>query len=349
MNDKASSLISLHNDKTILTIDLFGGAITNFHLKSIDINPLSFVFSKEQMPENNKDGVPYKGHFLCLGRWGEPSSDEINAGLPNHGQVANILWGLEKISAQNNLEMKALARLEGLRVNRKIILDEENPVFVVKEVVQNFGSLGRLYNIVQHPTLAAPFLDQDTIVDCNAGVGFDQAFYKQIGSNTLHWPFAKNDKQNEIDLRKSSQPYNAVFSFVIKKDDEHGWLTAFSPKHNLLFGYVWKRSDYPWIHLWQHYADDIIQYRGIEFGTAGIHQPFNEILNTASILFDEKTVAFIDAGESITKNYFSFIYNTDAECEEVEEINIVNDQIQIKTKNGADINFKSISKLRNGL
>ncbi|MEO8112631.1 MAG: hypothetical protein ABI594_21460 [Ginsengibacter sp.] len=349
MNVKAPSLVSLQNNKAILAIDLFGGAITDFHLKNIDTNPLSFVFSKEQMPENNKDGAPYQGHFLCLGRWGEPSAGEMKAGLPNHGQVANILWDVEKKSTQNTFQMKVTAPLEGLRVNRKIILDEENAVFAVKEIIQNFNPLGRLYNMVQHPTLAAPFLDETTIVDCNAGEGFDQACYKQIEYNNLHWPLVKDEKQNKIDLRKSSQPYNAVFSFVIKKEDEYGWITAFSCKQNLLFGYVWKRSDYPWIHLWQHYADGTIQYRGIEFGTAGIHQPFDEILNTAPTLFGEKTFAFIDAGESVSKNYFSFIYNTDAGCEGVENINIADDQIQIKTKNGADINFKSISTLINGL
>ena len=122
------------------------------------------------------------------------------------------------------------------------------------------------------------------------------------------------------------------FSFVVKNDDEYGWITAFSPKYNLLFGYMWKRSDYPWIHLWQHYTDGIIQYRGIEFGTAGIHQPFNEILNTSPILFGEKTYAFIDAGESVSKNYFSFIYETDPGFEGVENIKIINEQIQIKGK-----------------
>ncbi len=346
---KSHSLIKLGNNKTIVTIDLFGGAITDFHLKNSDTNPLSFVFSKEQMPANNKEGAPYQGHFLCLGRWGSPSAGEIKAGLSNHGQIANVLWNAEKNISQINLEMNATAPLEGLSIQRKIVLDEEQPVYAVKEVVNNMNSLGRLYNIVQHPALAAPFLDETTIIDCNASAGFDQAFYKDISNNTIQWPVAKDNNQNEIDLRKSSQPYNAVFSFIIKKDAEYGWITAFSPKHNLLFGYTWKRSDYPWIHLWQHYTNGIIQYRGLEFGTAGIHQPFNEILNTSTILFGEKTFAFIDAGEYISKKYFSFIYNTDPGFEGVKDIRILNDQIQIKAKKGADIIFKSLSKLINEL
>lgn len=332
-------MIKLGNNKSSLIIDPYGGAIINFKLNHININPLSFAFSKEQMPKNNKEGAPYKGHFLCLGRWGEPSAGEIKAGIPNHGQIANVLWNIKERKQPNILEMEATAPLEGLSIERKIILDKENPVYAVKEVVQNNNPLGRLYNMVQHPTLAEPFLDKTTIIDCNGSVGFDQALYKEISNNTLQWPSAKDNKQNKINLRKSVTPYNAVFSFVIKKGCEYGWITAFSPKHNLLFGYIWKRSDYPWIHLWQHYTDGIIQYRGIEFGTAGIHQPFNEILNTSLILFGEKTYAFIDAGESISKNYFSFIYETESGFEGVENIKIINEQIKIKGKKGESINL----------
>lgn len=125
MNLEAFSLITLENNKSIVTIDSFGGAIINFHLKDIAINPLSFAFSKEQMPVNNKAGAPYKGHFLCLGRWGEPSAGEINAGLPNHGQFANILWNIEETKQQNILKMNAAASLEGLCIERKIILDKK--------------------------------------------------------------------------------------------------------------------------------------------------------------------------------------------------------------------------------
>lgn len=344
MNTTISSVITLENNISSISIDLNGGAITDFHLKENNINPLSFAFSKEQMPENNKNGARYQGHFLCLGRWGEPSEGEIKAGMPNHGEFANIQWtGTEKNSTEVN--MQTTAKLEGLHVERKMILDENTSVFTVKEVVQNINPLGRLYNMVQHPTLAAPFLDNDVIVDCNGSVGFDQALYKDATNNMLHWPSVKDEKGISFDLSNPSVPYNSVFSFVVKQDCEYGWVTAYSPKYNLLFGYIWQRKDYPWMHLWQHWEGDKIKYRGIEFGTAGIHQPFKEILDTATSLFGEKTFAYIDAGETITKNYFSFIYHTEPGFDGVADIKISDDTIQIKTKTGADINLKLTPQL----
>lgn len=333
--------IYLENNSCSLTVDLFGGAITDFHLKNAaQINPLSFGFSKEQMPENNKNGAPYQGHFLCLGRWGFPSEGEIKSGLPNHGEAANIAW---TINSKTNLKltMQTTAKLEGLHVEREIKLNENNPVYSVKEVVQNINPLGRLYNMVQHPTLAAPFLNNKTIIDCNADKGFNQLLYKNVTKNILQWPIIKDEQGNSFDLRKPVINYNSVFSFVIKQDNEFGWITAYSPKYNLLFGYVWKCSDYPWIHLWQHFENDKIKYYGIEFGTAGIHQPFKEILNTSTELFGKKTFAYIDAGESVCKKYFSFIHSTEPNFTGVENITIENNTIDIQPKNSsAHINFK---------
>ena len=348
MNKAAASLLTLENDTSSVTVDLFGGAITDFHLKHSDINPLSFAFSKEQMPENNKNGAPYQGHFLCLGRWGLPSDGEIKAGIPNHGEVANILWAVTGKNS-NTLNMQTTAKLEGLYVERKIALEQNNPVFAVTENVTNINPLGRLYNMVQHPTLAAPFLDNETIVDCNADKGFDQAFYKNVADNILQWPHVKDEHGNSFDLRNSSTAYDAVFSFVVRPNDEYGWVTAYSSTNQLLIGYIWKRSDYPWIHLWQHLEKDKIKYRGIEFGTAGIHQPLKEILDTAATLFGEKTFAYLDAGECITKKYFSFIVNTNADFKGVETITIADNNMLIKTISDDPINFQLTPELFNEL
>lgn len=342
---EALRTIQLENEHSVVVIDPFGGAITDFYLKNVNINPLSFSFTKEQMPENNKAGAPYKGHFLCLGHWGEPSAGEKKSGLPNHGQFANILWNFKEPNEPGIIEMNATASMEGLSVKRKIILDNYSPLFLVDEIVQNINPLGRLYNMVQHPSLAAPFLNRTTIINCNASVGFDQALCKEVDHNTLQWPNVKDDKRNSFDLRKSMNPYNSVFSFIVNKQDKYGWLGAHSSEHNLLFGYIWKRSDYPWIHLWQHYHEGIIKYRGIEFGTAGIHQPFNEILNTSPILFGERTYAFIDAGECVSKNYLSFIYETADDYKGVEDIKIVDDGIRIKEINGDEINLDISTRL----
>src|SRR6478736_3595198 len=115
--------ISLENDACHVTIESFGGAITGFQLKdAAEINPLSFAFTQEQMPENNRKGAPYRGHFLCAGRWGLPSEGEIKSGLPNHGEAANIEWQTAKDN--HGISMQTTAGKEGLHIERTIELDK---------------------------------------------------------------------------------------------------------------------------------------------------------------------------------------------------------------------------------
>ena len=113
----------IHNEMASLTVNAFGGALIDFHLHNSKINPLSFRFTEDQMPANNKSGAPYQGHFLCLGRWGEPSVGEIKAGIPNHGHFANMMWTCS-LSDPETLNMHAESELEGLKVDRAIRLDK---------------------------------------------------------------------------------------------------------------------------------------------------------------------------------------------------------------------------------
>jgi hypothetical protein len=154
--------------------------------------------------------------------------------------------------------------------------------------------------------------------------------YKRANETKLHWPFAIDTMQNKLNLRSPAMPYNAVFSFVVQPGDKYGWITAYSPVHQVVIGYVWKRNDYPWIHLWQHWDDGALQYRGMEFGTAGIHQPFKEILETDVALFGEKTVAYIDAGEKISKSYLCFLQEVEIDFKGVESIQIKDGFLKIQ-------------------
>ena len=328
----AETKITTQNKAASLTVDLFGGAFVDFHLKKGEINPLSFKFSADQMPVNNRAGAPYQGHFLCLGRWGPPSEGEIKAGLPNHGQVANILWKRKETNRERILQMQAIAELEGLHIDRTIQLDEESPVYLVKEEVTNINPLGRFYNMVQHPTLCSPFLDESTIVDCNAKKGFNQAFDRKPEELTSKWPLGKTEALSLINLRSPDNPYNSVFSFITDQEEKFSWITAYSLTNRMILGYLWKRNDYPWIHLWQHWKQNKIKYRGIEFGTAGIHKPFKEILSISSEIFGEKTTGYLDAGEKVTRGFLSFITKVPEGFEGVSRVNVTNDGIEIKSK-----------------
>ena len=319
--------IQLQNKTSLLEVDLHGGAITDFYLKENPVNPLSFRFSKEQMPENNKAGAVYQGHFICAGRWGEPSAGEIKAGIPNHGEPANIDWNMVEHN-DAALTMETTASLEGLHVLRNITMHDANAIFHVTETITNTNSLGRLYNVVQHPTIAAPFLNETTVINCNASTGFDYHHANKPEEKKQTWHQAIDANNNSFNLQNPQQEYNSVFSFIVNSNDEYGWITAYSPSHKLVLGYIWARKDYPWINLWQHFENGSIKYRGLEFGTTGLHMPFKNIIeNNTFKVFNESTVAYIDAGESVTKEYACFLFPVEAGFRSIDRIEIHNEII----------------------
>ena len=344
--------INLQNNIASLEVDLFGGAITKFQLHQLQINPLSFQFTKEQMPANNKAGAAYQGHFLCAGRWGEPSAGEIQTGIPNHGEPVNILWHF-KNKTEQSLQMQVYSSKEELLVARNLQLSKSHASFTVKETVTNKNILGRLFNIVQHPTIAAPFLNEHTIVNCNADKGFEYRNGNAPEEHLVQWSRVLDDAGNEFDLRNSNHVFNSVYSFIVNPNEKYGWITAYSPMHQLLFGYIWQRKDFPWVNLWQHFENGKIKYRGLEFGTTGLHLPFQTIWkNNLFKVLGENTAAYIDAGEKISYEYAAFLCPTAGSITAVKNVAIANNMIYITTENSAltieagNINFSNSNDIQ---
>ncbi|MEP7257060.1 MAG: hypothetical protein ABI687_01705 [Flavitalea sp.] len=241
--------------------------------------------------------------------------------------MANIQWQGNAIN-DTNAVMSVAAPLEGLYVQRNILLDHLQPVYKVTEAITNINPLGRLYNIVQHPSLAFPFLNHSTIINSNAMKGFDQ--FADAGKKIYYsWPLASKIKA-ETNLAGEQLNKTSLFSFVVNGNNSIGWITALSLDENLLFGYLWKRSDYPWINLWRHWEAGQLRYSGLEFGTTGLHRPFDEIIQTGQYkVLGRSTIGYIDAGQTISKSYTSFICRVQTNFKGVKKINISAGEIKI--------------------
>lgn len=328
-----TKIFRIQNKLASLEISAAGGSITNFHLRKNKINPLSFAFTKEQMPENNKQGAPYKGHFVCFPYWGPVSAGEYKMSMPNHGPFCNTTWGVKKKDLHHIL-MQAKDEQSGFEMKRNISLNKDKTVIKVEELFKNLNSLAKPYNIVQHPSLAAPFLGKDVIIDCNGDTGFNQEYFPDIMKSKSQWPNGFIGKDKTINLRKSDKLYNGVFSFTIKKKDKYGWVTAYSPSHKLLIGYVWEAVQYPWINIWKHYENDKIKYTGIEFGTTGIHQPMVSFTSSHASVFNANTFCFMDAGDTCIKRYWCFLLSIDKNTKGIKHVDVddKNQSITVATK-----------------
>ena len=288
-----------------LVMDLRGGAIGEFRSKQSEVNPLNWG-----RPKPGDTAIRGFGHFLCLDRWGPASEAEAAHGMPYHGEAANVEWSIAREIMERNgvLETEVGARLPkaGLSVRRVIRMSQANLVFRVREEVTNENALGRIFNIVQHPTIAPPFLDEKTIVNCNGRRGFAQGGNLPTPEEPSEmWPSARKKDGKVVDLRGlESDPDPNVVSYVI--DQDLGWVTAANPAQGWLIGYFWKTSDYPWVSLWRDVRDGKPAARGLEFGSTGLHQPFATLVKKGRI-WDRPLIEYLDAGEKMAKSYTAFL------------------------------------------
>jgi hypothetical protein len=287
-----SPSVTLTNSSSSLTINLSGGVLSDFHLRGSAANPLKGL-----------------GHFLCLDRWGPPSPVEEKNGMPFHGEASKVTWAMarpeEPGSPTRGLLMDADLPLAGLSVSRTLRLEKDTALVVVRERVTNRNKLGRIFNMVQHPTIGPPFLDEETRVDASAGRGLMQSSpLPDPERPEIRWPGALLEGKR-VDLRRlTTEPNPNVCSFVVA--GELGWTTACAPKQHLLLGYVWPRADYPWFSAWRAVENGKPSFRGLEFGTTGLHQPFPALVKKGRI-FDMPLYTYLDAGESATRSYAAFL------------------------------------------
>lgn len=309
-----------------MTIDLLGGSIVSFHLKKQGLNPL--VWNDKGLADKPRE----RGHFLCLDRWGQPSAAELKNGMPFHGEATHIQWKVVRASA-TEAEIEGLLPMAGFHVTREFRMADQAAVVRVRETVTNRNPLGRPYNMVQHPTIGPPFLDESVVVDSNARRGFLQESPLTDPENpTVVWPQALRDGI-PVDMRRlKDDPRPNVVSYVI--EEERGWVTAANAAKGLLIGYSWDTREYPWLNLWRHVADGKPLARGLEFGTTGLHQPFG-VLARVGTIFGKRLSAYLDSGESQGRSYVVFLAEVPSGFQGAAEVNASPSSVTVRPRGGA--------------
>ena len=221
-------------------------------------------------PSGSEDKNPLTagaGHFICCDRWGPASRAEQANGMTWHGEASRSLWEVASASA-TEAELTVALPMAGLTVTRRLTLLGDQPMVLVEEGITNTNPLGRVWNVVQHPTLGPPFLDWDTVVDSNATTGFAQAPRVAPGEDNVQLPVSAAERQYFTFPETTNQAGTAtqlrtmegaqeddVASYIIPDGVSHGWCTATSAKDGLIFGYVWPTEDYPWLSLYRSVVD----------------------------------------------------------------------------------------------
>src|SRR5262245_30274465 len=335
----AEEFLTLHGGQVEMEWAPAGGALVRMRFLDNETNPLNFEITPAiERPRDNEPIL--RGHFLCLDRWGAPSATEAAHGMPFHGEAPRLHWGIDrKPEAVGNTVVAGMSTelpIAGLRVRREIVLDEAGAVALGTERVTNTNRLGRVYNLVQHPSIAPPFLNDGTIIDSNARQGLvqDQPVPAARDAAAV-WPNVRLGSEN-ADLRRfrtetGKGAQHDVCSFIFAEGESTGWVTACSPAHRLLLGYVWRTADYPWLNIWRYRQEGQVAARGLEFGTTGYHQPFAVLVRQERI-FGRKLYEFLDADEAMTRSYVCFLAKIPDGFEGVSDLSLSGGAIRLRER-----------------
>ncbi|MCC6343202.1 MAG: hypothetical protein IT166_13440 [Bryobacterales bacterium] len=316
--------VTIEGEAARAVIDLRGGSWVQFEFRDQKLNPLVWANAG---PASEARAM---GHFLCLDRWGQPSAAEGANGMPFHGEATRVEWKLDS-SSRSAARVSAHLPMANLDVVREARLDSSHAWLMVRESVTNRNKLGRPYNMVQHATIGPPFLDASVVVDANARRGFMQSSpMPHPEEPSVYWPQALKDGQ-PVNLRHlTGDPMPNVVSFMI--EEEFGWVTATNAARGLLIGYIWKTSEYPWLNIWRHVDDRRKPLaRGLEFGTTGLHQPF-EVLVRKGRIFGKPIFAWIEPGETQTRSYAGFLFKIPADYRGVAGVTFRNGTLALKER-----------------
>jgi hypothetical protein len=342
-NDREQAL--LENDKVRLTLLPRGGHIAALTLKSNGANALWDPPWETIEPSSFGPGSHTQfgrgpearllagivGHNLCFDFFGPPSGEEARAGLTVHGEASVVNW--EVSAGMREMTATAELPLAGMRLERVLRLDRSCQVVVVTETVENLTAVDRPVGWTQHVTLGPPFLAKGKTV-FHAPATRSKVLAEEFAPGNdrfrlgaeFNWPLAPLAAGGASDMRLTvDTPVSGAYTaHLLSRRVEHAYFTAYNTDLRTVFGYVWKRADFPWLGIWEENHsrqgspwNGETFTRGMEFGVSPFPEPRRAMVERGS-LFGERGFRWIPARSRATVEYCLFIAEAAGPLEAVE-------------------------------
>jgi hypothetical protein len=306
----------LQNDDLRVTVLREGGHIAEIFDKETGVNPLwtppwpsiePSSYDPKRHPEYG-DGIDAKllsgimGHNLCLDVFGAPSPEEFAAGVGVHGESS-----VHEYSNDGDGVFRSGFPLAGLSFERRIEL--HGRAVRIIESVTNLCSTDRPIAWTQHVTLGPPFLERGQ-TQFRTSAGKSKVFESQFGADDYLTPGAGFDWPSGLDTFNAAPKSSAFTTHLMKKEVENAYFLAFSPRFQLVFGYIWRREDFPWLGIWEEnhsrthapWNGETLA-RGMEFGVSPMPETRRAMIDRGR-LFDTPTYRWLPAKGTLTAEYW---------------------------------------------
>ena len=308
--------VQIENDQVRVTVSVQGGHIAEILDKKTGVNPLWSPpwpsidlrdYSPEKHPEYGDDAeskllAGIMGHNLCLDLFGPPSAAEARAGLIVHGEAA-----LENFEISTNgpqLTARAILPASQLAFERHIKLQGKK--VHITEVVENLSILDRPIAWTEHATLGAPFVERGT-----TQIRTTAKRSRTLAGIEFDWPWLPDASGDKRDLQtfNSARSSGGYSAHLLDQDSQDAWFFAYSPRSNVVIGYVWKTADFPWLGIWEENEgragkpwNSRTTTLGMEFGVSPIPESRREMIDRGK-LFGVPCYRWIPAKSKLSIEY----------------------------------------------
>jgi hypothetical protein len=291
------------------------------------------------------------GHNLCFPYWGDPSESEYQAGMTFHGETGIVRW--QRIGERNEGSTQQLSIAADLpesrtRFTRTISLTAGEPVVYFENRAQNLSSLDRPVGWCEHVTVGAPFLKKGvTVFDASLTRG------RNIGDSSgksFEWPTGQ--AETAIDLRtvRDIERSGYVNNFLVDPKGEFGYFTAVNPEKRLLLGYLFRRTEFPWLNVWesnQPAAGDqpAMLSRGLEFSNTPTHGSLKAMVAVPR-LWDVPAYEWLNARGAVVKRFCAFSAEVPDAFKGVQEIRVKDKALEIVERDNGRIVTVALDRSR---
>jgi hypothetical protein len=331
--------VSIENEELRVTVTVEGGHIEEITEKSTGVNPLwtppwpSIEPSQHSFEKNPEYGANseskllagIRGHNLALDVFGAPSPEEFRGGLTVHGEASVVPYEIEtqgvSIFPSKHANMLATAHLPlaMLDFEREIRL-EPGGIVRIREKVTNLLAMDRPIAWTQHVTLGPPFIEHG-VTQLRLPARRSMVYPIDLSEHQRYrpgaefeWPMVphKDGSHSDLSVFPNHERSAGVTCHAVDADCADGFFMTWNPSSQLLFGYVWRREDFPWISLWEENRsrevppwNGITVTRGVEFGVSPFAEGRRNMVERGS-LFGIPTYRWLAANSNATVEYLAF-------------------------------------------
>jgi hypothetical protein len=337
--------ITLSNDKLELTLMVKGSTLASVVLKD-DSEKLNPLWNPLRMARELGRPVRFDGGaglFVCVDGFGPVSPEEKAAGLPMHGEAHAQMFDVKsgREGTRTSVTMRAkLPIVQEVFTRTFRVVDGESVISVESELENQLG-FDRPVNWAEHATIGSPFLESGvTVVDLSGSRSRTRPYDQMENGQSIRrlasgkdfiWPLAPGLNGQAIDLRQTPENphYLDHATTLLDPNRELEWTTALNTKRRLLIGYIFRRSEYPWLQYWGNYPPTEKFSRGMEFGTQPFDVPRREAVSTGT-MFGTPTYRWLPAKSKITTRFVVFYTRVPEGMQRVDDVRIENREIVVE-------------------